>query len=56
MDAQDLIDGCLLNTWNLNGWEHDFIDDIQDQLGNGEELTERQMNKLMDIHSRVTRL
>lgn len=56
IDVQELIHGCELNADCMNGWEQDFVESIQEQVDDGHELTDRQMNKLIDIHSRVTRL
>lgn len=56
MDAEEMIEGCELNSIEMNDWECEFIDDISVKLLDGYDLTERQMDKLRSIYERVTRI
>ncbi len=45
-------EGCV-NGIELNGWEEEFIDSIEDQLGEDRRLTEKQRDKLQEIWDRI---
>lgn len=56
-ENQDLIDRvnhCQHNNAELNGWEDDFLDSIEEQLEKGRTLTSRQLEKLEQIEIIVT--
>lgn len=55
-DIESMIEGCELNSDQMNDWELEFIDDISRRFYDGYDLTDRQIEKLRQIHSRVTRL
>lgn len=54
-DASDMLDDCESNDDKLNTWEADFVTSLRNQLDDGRDLSERQLDILETIWRRVTR-
>lgn len=48
------IQHCQENSHELNGWEDDFLDSIEEQVEKGRKLSFKQMEKLEQIEYVVT--
>jgi len=53
-EYQQLIDDCVDRQSQLNDWEINFLDSINDQVAEDGTLTDRQFEKLESIWERVT--
>ncbi|AEJ01217.1 hypothetical protein Nit79A3_1385 [Nitrosomonas sp. Is79A3] len=53
-DHLKMVEECEFNESLLNDWECDFIDSIRNQIDEGRNLSERQIEKLEDIWEKVT--
>lgn len=53
-EYQQLIDDCMDRQSQLNDWEINFLDSINDQVSEEGTLTDRQFEKLESIWERVT--
>ena len=45
-------EGCV-NGITLTQWEEEFVESLEDQLGRGRRLTEKQRDKLREIWDRI---
>jgi len=55
-DYMDMIKFCIEFSNNLDKSEVRFVEDLEYQVFNqGEELTQRQVERLVDIHSRLNK-
>lgn len=52
-EADDLIDGLKDNSEGLSGWEHDFIQSLEEQRTAGKHLTDKQLQTLYNIWDTV---
>lgn len=52
LDVEELLDYCEQYDHILSPWEREFIDDLQQGLGESE-LSERQHEKLLQIYDKV---
>ncbi|SET40982.1 hypothetical protein SAMN05216326_12546 [Nitrosomonas marina] len=50
MDVEEMIDHCMLHSDDLTDWEADFVDSLQNQLDDGRNLSDRQVDKLNQIY------
>ena len=53
-EAVNLIDDIRESDYELTIWESDFISSIEEWMGNGRDLTEKQGNCLRKIHQKAT--
>jgi hypothetical protein len=49
----DALSICRKNEYKLTDWEKKFITDMENLCQNGNKLTQRQYNTLMEIKERV---
>ena len=54
-DHEAMINDCADYESRLTPWEFDFITSLQDRLGMGRELSERQAEVLEKIWNKVTK-
>ncbi len=53
-DPLNMVEDCEGNESMLSDWECEFIDSIRNQIDEGRDLSERQIEKLEDIWKKVT--
>lgn len=53
IEADELIEGLMDNSEGLSGWEHDFIQSLEEQRTAGRNLTDNQLQTLYDIWDAV---
>ena len=53
-DTPIMIEDCLERESKLSDWEAGFIDSLESQLGAGNSLTQKQIDKLGQIWERIT--
>lgn len=53
-DIETLLDDIEEHEDALSNWEREFLDDVQAHLGEGRDLTERQVEKIKEIHAKVS--
>lgn len=50
----DMIRDCMERESRLSDWEREFVQSLDEQLGRGKTVTEKQDEKLTSIWERIT--
>lgn len=53
-NLEEVLDSIEENEDKLSNWEREFIDDVQGWLADGRTLTERQLEIIKEIHTKVS--
>ena len=52
-EIQEMLDDCVSQCERLNDWELKYVDSLVYQFDEGHGMTENQIEKLSEIHSRL---